>query len=145
MRYIIIIGMLFISCEGPIGPAGEHGITGQDGSDGSDGINGVDGPQGEQGIPGPGTRTVMTGPVASDEMFITISGLITSDFPSIDVYICPPAFACVPLPFTVFVSGVASFTTSFQPTNTGIWLGNAKSLYEVWGTTSATYVIVMIE
>jgi len=33
------IGLLFISCEGPIGPAGFDGFDGQDGLDGLDGVN----------------------------------------------------------------------------------------------------------
>lgn len=139
---ILVLTMFLFSCEGPIGPAGEQGIQGITGQEGVDGADGTDGQQGE---PGPGTRTVMSGPVASDEMFIAISGLTTSDLPVMDVLICPLGFACIPLPFTVFVSGVASFTTSFQPTNTGTWLFNAKLLYQAAGTASATYIIVMVE
>lgn len=119
--YLLIISLLLIACEGPVGP------------------------QGLQGEPGPGTRTVISGPVAFDEMFITINDLSESDLPIIDVFICPPTFSCVPLPFTVFTNDVADFTTNFQPTNGGIWLQNAIALYEAWGTTSATYVIVMVE
>ena len=136
MRYLLIIAVIFMSCEGPVGPQGLAG---------TDGVSGQDGEQGLQGEPGPGTRTVMSGPVASDEMFITIDGLTETDLPVMDVFICPPAFACLPLPFTVFIDGVASFTANFQPTNTGTWLFNAKLLYEAVGTTSATYVIVMVE
>ena len=133
MRYLLIIAVIFMSCEGPVGP---QGLVGTDGLDGEQGI---------QGEPGPGTRTVMSGPVASDEMFITITGLTESDPPVMDVLICPPAIACLPLPFTVFTNDVADFTTLFQLTNGGIWLVNAKILYEALGTTSATYVIVMVE
>ena len=133
MRYLLIIAVIFMSCEGPVGPQGLSGTDGQDGE------------QGIQGEPGPGTRTVMSGPVASDEMFITITGLTESDPPVMDVLICPPSIACIPLPFTAFVDGVTTFTTFFQLTNGGIWLVNAKSLYEALGTTSATYVIVMVE
>ena len=146
MRYLIMLSVLFISCEGPIGPAGDQGIQGITGQEGVDGIDGTDGTDGEQGVPGPGTRTLMSGPVASDEMFIAISGLTISDMPSMDVLICPFNFACVPLPYTVLTDFWADdFTVSFQPTNTGIWLFKAKALYEAWGTISATYVIVMVE
>ena len=150
MKYvsILVIPLLLIACEGPVGPDGEQGVMGVAGIDGSDGANGIDGSDGAQGIPGepgPGTRTVITGPVVSDNMFITINGLTEASPPAIDVFVCPPTFACVPLPFTVFLGGVAAFSTNFQLTNGGIWLNNAKSMYEVAGTTSAIYVIVMVE
>ena len=58
MRYLLIIVLLFIACEGPVGPfgpqgiQGENGIDGQDGVDGTDGINGTNGMDGEQGPQG---------------------------------------------------------------------------------------------
>ena len=137
--YVLVIPFLLIACEGPVGPAGEPGEIGVAGIDGSDGAQGI------QGEPGPGTRTVITGPVTSDNMFITINGLTEASPPAIDVFVCPPTIACIPLPFTVFLGGVAAYSTNFQLTNGGIWLNNAKSMYEAAGQASGIYVIVMVE
>ncbi len=139
MRYLLIIAVIFMACEGPVGPVGVQGAAG------ADGINGADGEQGIQGEPGPGTRTILTGTVIDNSDFVDIPGLNPDDPPSIDVYICPTNSECLPLPITLFTNDLGDFTTTHLLAANGIFIINAASLILARGGTSGTYVIVMVE
>lgn len=116
MRYLLIIAVVFMACEGPVGPAGI------------------------QGEPGPGTRTVISGNVTSDLMSITIEGLTAINPPVIDVHLCNSSRLCYPLPVTIFENDIASYTATHSIFDGGIWLLNALRLVG-----SGTYTIVIIE
>lgn len=133
MKYLLIIAVIFMACEGPVGPAGIQGVAGTDGE------------QGIQGEPGPGTRTILTGTVFDNSDFVDIPGLNPDDPPSIDVYICPNNSECLPLPITLFTNDLGDFTTTHLMDNDGIIIINAASLILARGGTSGIYVIVMIE
>lgn len=63
---MVLLAMLLVACEGPIGPQGtegEQGAAGSVGSPGSVGSQGTTGPQGEVGPPGPQGETGPPGPV----------------------------------------------------------------------------------
>ena len=148
--YVFAIPFLLIACEGPEGPVGGQGImgiTGTDGIDGIDGINGTngadgqDGDQGIQGEPGPGTRTVYTGNIISDDMRISVPGLSINDPPSVDVFICPVGFECIALPLT-FTFGVIAL---YSITTNQVHLVNMLSAVTVLTSLGGTYVIVIIE
>ncbi|MCH7955482.1 MAG: collagen-like protein [Candidatus Marinimicrobia bacterium] len=154
MRYLLIIAVIFMACEGPVGPEGIQGVMGTDGSvgenglngtDGTDGTNGIDGQDGEQGIqgePGPGTRTVISGIVISDDMNITFPDITTDiqTIPIIDIYVCPDGFECLAIPVTL--EGVVTSTYFIGPQV--VSLVNALSLIQVWASTGI-YIIVMVE
>ena len=145
MRYLLIIAVIFMACEGPAGiqgVTGPDGVDGQNGLNGTDGIDGQDGEQGIQGEPGPGTRTVISGVVISDDMNITFPDITTDiqTIPIIDIYVCPDGFECLAIPVTV--EGVVTSTYFLGPQV--VSLVNALSLIQVWASTGI-YIIVMVE
>ena len=145
MRYLLIIAVIFMACEGPAGiqgVTGPDGVDGQNGLNGTDGIDGQDGEQGIQGQPGPGTRTVISGVVISDDMNITFPDITTDiqTIPIIDIYVCPDGFECLAIPVTV--EGVVTSTYFLGPQV--VSLVNALSLIQVWASTGI-YIIVMVE
>ena len=134
-----------MACEGPAGiqgVTGPDGVDGQNGLNGTDGIDGQDGEQGIQGEPGPGTRTVISGVVISDDMNITFPDITTDiqTIPIIDIYVCPDGFECLAIPVTV--EGVVTSTYFLGPQV--VSLVNALSLIQVWASTGI-YIIVMVE
>ena len=137
--YVLAIPFLLIACEGPEGPVGGQGIMG---ITGTDGIDGVDGQQGIQGEPGPGTRTVYTGALTSDDINIFFPDITTDiqTLPIIDVYACPTGFECAALPFTI--EGVVTATYFLRPETVN--LKNLLSLVQIWASTGI-YIIVMVE
>jgi len=103
----------FPGCKGktgPMGPAGPAGATG---------------PKGDQGLPGPVTRTVMTGHVPAGEQahFINIPGLDPNDPPLVSVFVglTPPEWDELPVtwsdtqgnPLVLFAS--VQFVQQSQP------------------------------
>ena len=145
MRYLLIIAVIFMACEGPAGiqgVTGPDGVDGQNGLNGTDGIDGQDGEQGIQGEPGPGTRTVISGIVTSDDMNITFPDITTDiqTIPIIDIYVCPDGFECLAIPVTL--EGVVTSTYFIGPQV--VSLVNALSLIQVWASTGI-YIIVMVE
>ena len=131
---ILIIPLLFFACEGPVGP---------DGVPGADGTNGVDGQTGEQGIqgePGPGTRIVYSGMIASNDMIIVVPEMNIVDPPSIDVLLCPSGFGCFPTPIFFTVDDVR-FETWFTTNDQFVELFNALA----FSGDNATYAIIVIE
>jgi len=139
MRYLIIIAMIFIACEGPVGPAG---VQGENGANGINGVNGTDGQDGVAGEPGAGTRRVISGTVTSDNMSIAFPQITTDiqTIPIIDVYVCPDGFACVAIPFTI--EGVVASTIFIGPE--AVSLINALTLIQFWAS-SGIYIIVIVE
>ena len=55
---VLLTGVCFVSCEGPVGPMGpmgergERGLAGEEGRDGRDGVDGKDGEDGKDGRDG---------------------------------------------------------------------------------------------
>ncbi|MCH8929258.1 MAG: collagen-like protein [Candidatus Marinimicrobia bacterium] len=136
-----------MSCEGPLGPTGEQGIqgiAGQDGTVGTDGIDSDDGAQGPQGVPGPGTRLVLSGEITSDDMVINIPTLALNslDIPSLDVYVCPTGFECVPLPVT-FLNEEGLVATAYFLGNSTIRLIRGLILVNTFASTG-NYIIILV-
>ena len=125
---ILIIPLLLFACEGPEGPEGIAGVDGQTGE------------QGIQGEPGPGTRIVYSGMIASNDMIIVVPEMNIVDPPSIDVLLCPNGLGCFPTPIFFTVDDVR-FETWFTTNDQFVELFNALT----FSGDNATYAIIVIE
>lgn len=149
MRYLILLSLLVISCEGPTGPVGEQGPSGEGigipGPQGEQGEQGIQGIQGEQGESGSISIRVLTGAIVFNTQTINIAFSMSRP-PLINVYVCEPSFSepadpCIALPFTKINPDGSAFTVSYEISTNAITIFNADDLVSTIQH-NGTYMIV---